>query len=113
MKEPYEPGHPQPEHDQPEWEALEQVHGAGAFWPNSADSFCNSCYVDLAAIAPGPKLSIQTRGNIDALMLPDACEDLSYRSRFNGFMRPSGHPFTGPSRKYEPVSASGLSTLLH
>ncbi|MFK4529298.1 metal-dependent amidase/aminoacylase/carboxypeptidase family protein [Bradyrhizobium japonicum] len=48
-------------------------------------------YVDIEGAASGPKRSIAVRGDIDALPIQEAREDLPYRSQVNGVMHACGH----------------------
>lgn len=52
-------------------------------------------YVDILGLAPGPNRSIALRGDIDALPIHEAREDLPYKSQVPGVMHACGHDMHG------------------
>lgn len=52
-------------------------------------------YVDIVGLAPGPNRSIALRGDIDALPIHEAREDLPYKSQVPGVMHACGHDMHG------------------
>lgn len=52
-------------------------------------------YVDIQGLAPGANRSIALRGDIDALPIQEAREDLSYKSQVPGVMHACGHDMHG------------------
>lgn len=85
--------HREPELSNAEWKTQERIRGVlQQFGLNDAKTFHNTgLYVDIEGTASGPKRSIAVRGDIDALPIQEAREDLSYRSQVNGAMHACGH----------------------
>ncbi|MDE5458980.1 amidohydrolase [Bradyrhizobium sp. CSA112] len=85
--------HREPELSNAEWKTQERIGGIlQRFGLNGAKVFHNTgLYVDIEGSASGPKRSIAVRGDIDALPIQEAREDLPYRSQVNGVMHACGH----------------------
>ncbi|MGY4319262.1 M20 metallopeptidase family protein [Bradyrhizobium sp. JR3.5] len=89
--------HREPELSNAEWETQERIRGIlQQFGIDGAKVFHNTgLYVDIEGTASGPKRSIAVRGDIDALPIQEAREDLSYRSQVDGVMHACGHDMHG------------------
>ncbi|MCC8943175.1 amidohydrolase [Bradyrhizobium sp. Arg68] len=89
--------HHEPELSNAEWKTQERIRGMlQQFGIDGAKVFHNTgLYVDIEGTAPGPKRSIAVRGDIDALPIQEAREDLSYRSQVDGVMHACGHDMHG------------------
>ncbi|MGY2843445.1 amidohydrolase [Bradyrhizobium sp. USDA 4509] len=89
--------HREPELSNAEWKTQERIRGIlQQFGINGAKVFHNTgLYVDIEGTASGPKRSIAVRGDIDALPIQEAREDLPYRSRVEGVMHACGHDMHG------------------
>lgn len=89
--------HRQPELSNAEWKTQERICGIlKQFGISGAKVFHNTgLYVDIEGTASGPKRSIAVRGDIDALPIQEAREDLPYRSQVSGVMHACGHDMHG------------------
>ncbi|KRQ02071.1 M20 metallopeptidase family protein [Bradyrhizobium manausense] len=85
--------HREPELSNAEWKTQERIRGIlQRFGLNGSKPFHNTgLYVDIDGTASGPKRSIAMRGDIDALPIQEAREDLPYRSQVDGVMHACGH----------------------
>ncbi|NEV02206.1 M20 metallopeptidase family protein, partial [Bradyrhizobium uaiense] len=85
--------HREPELSNAEWRTQERIRNILAqFGIKDAKVFHNTgLYVDIEGVASGPRRSIAVRGDIDALPIQEAREDLPYRSRMDGVMHACGH----------------------
>lgn len=89
--------HREPELSNAEWKTQERIRGMlQQFGINDAKVFHNTgLYVDIEGTASGPRRSIAVRGDIDALPIQEAREDLPYRSQVDGVMHACGHDMHG------------------
>lgn len=89
--------HQEPELSNAEWKTQERIRGIlQEFGLNGAKTFHRTgLYIDIEGAASGPKRSIAVRGDIDALPIQEAREDLPYRSQVNGVMHACGHDVHG------------------
>ncbi|WOH52458.1 M20 family metallopeptidase [Bradyrhizobium sp. sBnM-33] len=89
--------HQEPELSNAEWKTQERIRGIlQRFGLDGAKTFHNTgLYVDIEGRASGPQRSIAVRGDIDALPIQEAREDLPYRSQVNGVMHACGHDVHG------------------
>lgn len=85
--------HREPELSNAEWKTQERIRGLlQRFGLTGAKTFhTTGLYVDVEGTASGPKRSIAVRGDIDALPIQEAREDLPYRSHVRGAMHACGH----------------------
>lgn len=89
--------HREPELSNAEWKTQERIRGIlQHFGLSGAKTFHNTgLYIDIDGTASGPKRSIAVRGDIDALPIQEAREDLPYRSQVDGVMHACGHDMHG------------------
>lgn len=89
--------HREPELSNAEWKTQERIRSTlQHFGLTGAKAFHNTgLYIDIEGTASGPKRSIAVRGDIDALPIQEAREDLPYRSQVNGVMHACGHDMHG------------------
>ncbi|MCK1588561.1 M20 family metallopeptidase [Bradyrhizobium sp. 169] len=89
--------HRQPELSNAEWKTQERIRSTlEKFGISGTKVFHNTgLYIDIEGAASGPKRSIAVRGDIDALPIQEAREDLPYRSQVNGVMHACGHDMHG------------------
>ncbi|MDH2406575.1 M20 family metallopeptidase [Bradyrhizobium sp. SSUT18] len=89
--------HREPELSNAEWKTQERIHGVlQQFGISGAKVFHNTwLYVDIEGTSSGPRRSIAVRGDIDALPIQEAREDLPYRSQVDGVMHACGHDMHG------------------
>ncbi|MET4328678.1 amidohydrolase [Bradyrhizobium sp. i1.15.2] len=89
--------HREPELSNAEWRTQERILGIlRRFGLSNAKVFHNTgVYVDIEGTAIGPKRSIAVRGDIDALPIQEARDDLPYRSQVDGVMHACGHDLHG------------------
>ncbi|MDA9535738.1 hydrolase [Bradyrhizobium sp. CCBAU 21362] len=89
--------HREPELSNAEWKTQERIRGIlQRFCLHGVKTFHHTgLYIDIEGTASGPKRSIAVRGDIDALPISEAREDLPYRSRVNGIMHACGHDIHG------------------
>ncbi|MBZ9603039.1 M20 metallopeptidase family protein [Phyllobacterium chamaecytisi] len=85
--------HREPELSNAEWKTQERIRNIlQEFGLNKLTIFHDTgLYVDIEGNASGAKRSIAVRGDIDALPINEAREDLPYRSQINGVMHACGH----------------------
>lgn len=85
--------HREPELSNAEWKTQERIRGIlDRFGLKDTKTFHNTgLYVDIEGTASGPKRSIAVRGDIDALPIQEARDDLPYRSQVDGVMHACGH----------------------
>ncbi|WP_213290716.1 M20 family metallopeptidase [Bradyrhizobium sp. sGM-13] len=85
--------HREPELSNAEWKTQERIRGVlQRFGLMGAETFhTTGLYVDIEGTASGPKRLVAVRGDIDALPIQEAREDLSYRSQVSGVMHACGH----------------------
>lgn len=89
--------HREPELSNAEWKTQERIRGIlERFGIDGAKIFHNTgLYVDIEGTASGPKRFVAVRGDIDALPIQEAREDLPYRSQNDGVMHACGHDMHG------------------
>ncbi|MCK1581788.1 amidohydrolase [Bradyrhizobium sp. 168] len=89
--------HQEPELSNAEWKTQDRIRGIlHRFGISGAKVFHNTgLYVDIEGTAAGPKRSIAVRGDIDALPIQEARDDLPYRSQVDGVMHACGHDIHG------------------
>lgn len=89
--------HREPELSNAEWKTQERIGGIlQHFGLNGAKVFHSTgLYIDIEGAASGPKRSIAVRGDIDALPIQEAREDIPYRSQVDGVMHACGHDMHG------------------
>lgn len=89
--------HREPELSNAEWKTQGRIRCIlQDFGLSSAKTFHNTgLYVDIEGTASGPTRSIVVRGDIDALPIQEARDDLPYRSQVNGVMHACGHDMHG------------------
>lgn len=89
--------HCEPELSNAEWKTQERIRGIlERFGVTGAKAFHNTgIYVDIEGTASGQKRSIAVRGDIDALPIQEARDDLPYRSQIEGVMHACGHDMHG------------------
>ncbi|EPE94009.1 M20 family metallopeptidase [Rhizobium grahamii] len=89
--------HREPELSNNEWKTQKRIIEAlSQFGLTSAQTFHKTgVYVDIQGMAPGANRSIALRGDIDALPIREAREDLPYRSQVPGVMHACGHDMHG------------------
>lgn len=89
--------HREPELSNAEWKTQKRIRGIlQRFGINGAKVFHNTgLYLDIEGTAPGPERSIAVRGDIDALPIQEARDDLPYRSQVHGIMHACGHDIHG------------------
>ncbi|QQO23494.1 amidohydrolase [Bradyrhizobium diazoefficiens] len=85
--------HREPELSNSEWKTRQRIlETLERFGLSGAKTFHNTgLYVDIEGSAHGPRRSIAVRGDIDALPIQEARDDLSYRSQVPGLMHACGH----------------------
>lgn len=85
--------HREPELSNAEWKTQERIRAIlQQFGLNAFTVFHGTgLYVDIEGNASGAGRSIAVRGDIDALPIHEAREDLSYKSEVNGVMHACGH----------------------
>lgn len=85
--------HREPELSNAEWKTQEQIRGVlQRFGITGAKAFHGTgLYIDVEGTASGPQRLIALRGDIDALPIQEAREDLAYRSKVSGVMHACGH----------------------
>lgn len=85
--------HREPELSNAEWKTQKRIRSIlQRFGLHGATAFHNTgLYIDIEGTASGPKRSIAVRGDIDALPIQEARQDLPYRSQVNGVMHACGH----------------------
>ncbi|WP_049803201.1 M20 metallopeptidase family protein [Bradyrhizobium japonicum] len=85
--------HREPELSNAEWKTQERIRRMlQRFGITGAKPFHNTgLYIDIEGTASGPKRSIAVRGDIDALPIQEARDDLPYRSQVDGIMHACGH----------------------
>lgn len=89
--------HREPELSNAEWKTQQRIRSIlQRFGLNGAKTFHKTgLYIDIEGTASGRKRSIAVRGDIDALPIQEAREDLSYRSQVDGVMHACGHDMHG------------------
>ncbi|MER9313744.1 M20 family metallopeptidase [Mesorhizobium australicum] len=89
--------HREPQLSNREWKTQKRiVDTLAAFGLTEAKTFHKTgVYIDIRGSAPGANRSIALRGDIDALPIQEAREDLPYRSRVPGVMHSCGHDMHG------------------
>ncbi|MDA9455967.1 hydrolase [Bradyrhizobium sp. CCBAU 21359] len=89
--------HREPELSNAEWKTQERIRSVlERFGLRGIKVFHNTgLYVDIEGTASGPKRSIAVRGDIDALPIKEARDDLPYQSQINGVMHACGHDMHG------------------
>ncbi|WP_426411745.1 M20 metallopeptidase family protein [Bradyrhizobium ganzhouense] len=89
--------HREPELSNAEWVTQQRIYATlQRFGLNAPKTFHNTgLYVDIEGNASGPKRSVAVRGDIDALPIQEAREDLPYCSQVNGVMHACGHDIHG------------------
>lgn len=89
--------HREPELSNAEWKTQERIRSTlQQFGIKGTKVFHNTgLYVDIEGTASASKRSIAVRGDIDALPIQEAREDLSYRSQIDGVMHACGHDLHG------------------
>lgn len=100
--------HREPELSNSEWKTQDRIREMlRRFGINCAKTFHGTgLYIDIEGVASGPKRSVAVRGDIDALPIQEAREDLPYRSQINGVMHACGHDIHGSI-------ALGVALALH
>ncbi|WP_377828079.1 M20 family metallopeptidase [Bradyrhizobium lupini] len=85
--------HCEPELSNDEWKTQQRIRDTlQRFGLNRPKTFHKTgLYVDIQGLAPGPQRSIAIRGDIDALPIQEARDDLPYRSQVPGVMHACGH----------------------
>jgi len=85
--------HREPELSNNEWKTQQRIREMlERFGLTGANAFHNTgLYIDIEGTASGPKRSIAVRGDIDALPISEARDDLPYRSQVDGVMHACGH----------------------
>ncbi|PZV34412.1 M20 family metallopeptidase [Mesorhizobium kowhaii] len=85
--------HQEPELSNHEWKTQERILATlDRFGLSGAKTFHRTgVYIDIKGKASGPQRSVAVRGDIDALPINEAREDLSYRSQVPGVMHSCGH----------------------
>lgn len=89
--------HLEPELSNAEWKTQERIRRVlQRFGIDGAKIFHKTgLYVDIVGTASGRKRSIAVRGDIDALPIQEARDDLPYRSQVDGVMHACGHDVHG------------------
>lgn len=89
--------HREPELSNAEWKTQERIRGIlqGFGLPDPKVFHRTGLYIDIEGRASGPKRSIAVRGDIDALPIQEARDDLPYRSQVDGVMHACGHDMHG------------------
>lgn len=89
--------HREPELSNAEWKTQKRILDVlQSFGLEGARIFHRTgVYIDIEGKASGPKRSIAVRGDIDALPIHEARDDLSYRSQCDGVMHACGHDMHG------------------
>ncbi|AVA24254.1 M20 family metallopeptidase [Rhizobium sp. NXC24] len=89
--------HREPELSNNEWKTQKRIiETLASFGLTEVATFHNTgVYVDIQGLAPGANRSIALRGDIDALPIQEAREDLPYRSQVPGVMHACGHDMHG------------------
>ncbi|UVK48674.1 amidohydrolase (plasmid) [Mesorhizobium sp. AR07] len=89
--------HREPELSNNEWKTQKRIiETLARFGLTEAKTFHKTgVYVDIQGSAAGANRSIALRGDIDALPIQEAREDLSYRSQVPGVMHACGHDMHG------------------
>ncbi|WJI74759.1 MULTISPECIES: M20 family metallopeptidase [unclassified Mesorhizobium] len=89
--------HREPELSNNEWKTQKRIiETLAGFGLNEAKTFHKTgVYIDIQGSASGANRSIALRGDIDALPIEEAREDLSYRSQVPGVMHACGHDMHG------------------
>nr|WP_281064581.1 M20 family metallopeptidase [Rhizobium sp. NXC14] len=89
--------HREPELSNNEWKTQKRIiETLAAFGLTEAKTFHKTgVYVDIQGLAPGANRSIAMRGDIDALPIQEARDDLPYRSQVPGVMHACGHDMHG------------------
>ncbi|RFB86071.1 hydrolase [Rhizobium leguminosarum bv. trifolii] len=85
--------HRQPELSNNEWKTQRRIlETLASFGLTEVTTFHKTgVYVDIQGLAPGAGRSIALRGDIDALPIEEARDDLPYRSEVPGVMHACGH----------------------
>ncbi|MGM4884485.1 MULTISPECIES: M20 family metallopeptidase [Rhizobium] len=89
--------HREPELSNNEWKTQKRIiETLAGFGLTEVTTFHKTgVYVDIQGLAPGANRSIALRGDIDALPIHEAREDLPYRSQVPGVMHACGHDMHG------------------
>ncbi|AYG76832.1 M20 family metallopeptidase [Rhizobium sp. CCGE532] len=89
--------HREPELSNNEWKTQKRIiETLAAFGLTEAKTFHKTgVYVDIQGLVPGANRSIAMRGDIDALPIQEARDDLPYRSQVPGVMHACGHDMHG------------------
>ncbi|KWV55297.1 hydrolase [Rhizobium altiplani] len=89
--------HREPELSNSEWKTQKRIiETVERFGLVGAQTFHKTgVYVDIQGLAPGPNRSLALRGDIDALPIQEARDDLSYESEVPGVMHACGHDMHG------------------
>lgn len=89
--------HREPELSNAEWKTQERIRSMlERFGLSDIKVFHNTgLYVDIEGTASGPRRSIAVRGDIDALPIKEARDDLPYQSQVDGVMHACGHDMHG------------------
>ncbi|ULJ74263.1 M20 metallopeptidase family protein [Rhizobium gallicum] len=89
--------HREPEVSNNEWKTQKRIiETLARFGLTELTTFHNTgVYVDIQGLAPGANRSIALRGDIDALPIQEAREDVPYRSQVPGVMHACGHDMHG------------------
>ncbi|MFA1621967.1 M20 family metallopeptidase [Rhizobium mongolense] len=89
--------HREPELSNNEWKTQKRIiETLENFGLMGAKTFHNTgVYVDVHGLAPGPSRSVALRGDIDALPIQEARDDLPYKSEVLGVMHACGHDIHG------------------
>lgn len=89
--------HREPELSNAEWKTQERIRCIlQRFGINGVKVFHSTgLYIDIEGTASGPARSIAVRGDIDALPIQEARDDLPYRSQVDGVMHACGHDIHG------------------
>ncbi|MET4072648.1 amidohydrolase [Bradyrhizobium sp. S3.2.6] len=89
--------HREPELSNAEWRTQERIRSTlQRFGISNIKVFHNTgLYVDIEGTASGPRRSVAVRGDIDALPIQEARDDLPYRSQVDGVMHACGHDLHG------------------
>ncbi|MET4349517.1 M20 family metallopeptidase [Bradyrhizobium sp. RT9a] len=85
--------HCEPELSNAEWKTQERIRTVlRRFGLHVTTTFhTTGLYVDIEGRGSGPRQAVAVRGDIDALPIQEAREDLTYRSQVNGVMHACGH----------------------
>lgn len=85
--------HREPELSNNEWKTQKRIRAMlERFGLEGVNVFHSTgLYIDIQGTAPGPKRSVAVRGDIDALPIQEARDDLPYQSQVPGVMHACGH----------------------